>query len=218
LLSPRAGIAGALSHADRRRRTGGRPVEGFAPSLLAAIGGASLSLLWLKVGALMGVREVCSAAYLTGFIVAAAVLGGILGLLAQSLWGAAGGPMLRALGGDRPDAYELRLVWGAAALPQVFPLFVLLPLDLLIVGRDSFTTTRLVDPVSTAWAAFSIALAASAAVWSLFLLVRGVQAAGSLPRWRAVAGASTALLCLAAVVGAFAAATFLLPQGAGCPT
>lgn len=218
LLSPKAGFSAALAHADRRRRTGSRPVEGFAPAFLGAAGGASLSLLWLKVGALMGMREVCSATYLTGFIVAAAALGAVLGLLAQSLWGGIGGPMLSALGGERPAAYELRLVWGAAFLPQVFPLFVLLPLDLLIVGRDTFTTARLVDAVSTAWAAFSIALGVSAVVWTLFLLVRGVQSASSLARWRAVAGAATGLACLALVIGGFVAATLLLPEGAGCPT
>lgn len=218
LLSPTAGFAAALAQAERRRRTGSRPAEGMASLFLGAAGGASLSLLWLKVGALMGVREVCSASYLTGFIVAAAVLGAVLGLLGQGLWGGVGGPLLSALGGERPAAYELRLIWGAALLPQVFPLLVLLPLDLLIVGRDTFTTAELVDPVSTAWAAGSIALGLSAVVWTLLLLVRGVQSATSLRRWRALAGASTALASLALVVAAFVAATLLLPEGAGCPT
>ena len=185
---------------------------------MGALGGASLSLLWLKVGALMGMREVCSASYLTGFIVAAGVLGALLGVLTQSLWGATGPHLLAAVGGEKPAAYELRLVWGASLLPQVFPLLILLPLDLLIVGRDTFTTAELVDPVSTAWAAFSIAIGLSAFVWTLFLLVRGVQSASSLRRWGAVVGAATALLCLALVIAAFVGATFLLPQGAGCPT
>ena len=218
LLSPKAGFSAALAHAERRNRTGSRPAEGIAPILLGAIGGASLSMLWLKVGATLGVREVCSATYLTGFIVAAAVLGALLGVLTQSLWGGAGPHMLSALGGEKPAPYELRLVWGASQLPQVLPLLFLLPLDLLIVGRDTFTTAELVDPVSTAWAAFSIALGLSALVWTLFLLVRGVQSASSLPRWRAVAGAATALFCLVLVIAAFVGATFLLPEGAGCPT
>lgn len=217
-MSPKAGFSAALAHADRRSRTGRRPAEGFAPGFLGAIGGASLSMLWLKVGALMGVREVCSASYLTGFIVAAGILGALLGVLAQSLWGGAGPPMLSALGGKRPAAHELRLVWGASLLPQVFTLLLLLPLDLLIVGRDTFTTAKLADPVSTAWAAFSIALGLSALVWTLFLLVRGVQSASSLRRWRSVGGAVTALACLAFVIAAFVGATLLLPEGAGCPT
>jgi hypothetical protein len=161
---------------------------------------------------------VCSATYLTGFIAASAVLGALLCLMGQMLWGGVGGRMLAGLGGERSPAHELRLVWGAALLPQVFPLLILLPLDLLIVGQDTFTTAELVDPVSTAWAAFSIALGLSAVVWTLFLLVRGVQRMSGLRRWHAVAGAGTALFCLAVIVAAFVAATLLLPQGAGCPT
>jgi hypothetical protein len=109
-------------------------------------------------------------------------------------------------------------VWGASAFPQVFALLFLLPLDLLIVGQDTFTTTRLVDPVSTAWAAFSIALGMSALVWSLFLLYRGVGSATGLGRGRALLCAAGAVLSVVVVVGALVAATLLIPQGAGCPT
>ena len=186
--------------------------------MLAALGGAALALLWLKLGALLGVREVCSPVYLTGYIATAGVLGAVLALAAQALWGLAGPRSLAALRGERPEHHDMRLVWGASAFPQVLALFVLLPLDLLIVGRDSFTTAELTDPVSTAWAAFSIALGVSALVWTLFLLVRGVQVASGLTGTRAVAGAAGALFSLAIVVGAFVALTLLLPQGGGCPT
>ena len=186
--------------------------------VLSALGGAALALLWLKVGALIGMREVCSATYLTGYIAAAGVLGAIFGLATQSMWGVVGPRFMTALRGETPAAPALRLTWGASNFPQVLALMVLLPLDLLIVGRDSFTTAELVDPVSTAWAAFSIALGFSALVWTLFLLVRGVEAASGLTGVRALAGASTALLSLAIVVGAFVALTLLLPQGGGCPT
>lgn len=186
--------------------------------MLSGLGGAAVALLWLKVGALLGVREVCNASYLAGYIVASAVLGAVLALIAQSLWGLFGPPSASALGGETPQRHELRLVWGASAFPQVFPLLVLLPLDLLIVGQDTFTTTRLVDPVSTAWAAFSIALGMSALVWSLFLLFRGVGSATGLGRGRALLCAAGAVLSVVIVVGALVAATLLIPQGAGCPT
>ena len=103
-------------------------------------------------------------------------------------------------------------------LPQVFGLFVLLPLDLAIVGIDTFTTSSLADPLSTAWAAFSIALSVSLAVWSLFLLVRGVEVVAELPAARAVACAAGAALCLLLVVGVLAAFTLLAPGGGACPT
>lgn len=218
LLAPRDGFDAALAAANRRARAGLRPPEGVAPVVLSATGGAATSLLWLKVGALLGVREVCDATYLVAYVVTAAVLGAILGLMAQSLWGLVGPRAASVLRGETSDSYAYRLVWGAAALPQVFALVLLLPLDLLIVGRDTFTTAELVDPVSTAWAAFSIALGVSALVWSLFLLTRGVESTSQLTGMRAVAGAATAVLSLVLVVGAFVALTLLLPRGAGCPT
>lgn len=186
--------------------------------MLSALGGAAVALLWLKIGALLGVREVCNASYLAGYIVATAVLGAVLALFAQSLWGLIGPRSATALHGETPQRYEFRLVWGASAFPQVFSLLLLLPLDLLIVGQDTFTTTELVDPVSTAWAAFSIALGVSALVWSLFLLVRGVGSATELSGSRVLLCATGAVLSVALVVGALVAATLLIPQGAGCPT
>lgn len=218
LLSPGAGFPGALAIAERRARAGRRPAEGVAPLVLSSLGGAAVALLWLKVGALLGLREVCNPSYLAGYIVATAILGAVLALISQSVWGLIGPWSAAALRGDVPHRYEFRLVWGAAAFPQVFALFFLLPLDLLIVGPDTFTTTELVDPVSTAWAAFSIALGASALVWSLFLLFSGTSASTGLRGGRAVACASGAVLSVAVVLAALVAATLLIPQGAGCPT
>ncbi|HJR45590.1 MAG TPA: hypothetical protein VJ927_08280 [Actinomycetota bacterium] len=218
LLAPGSGFAAAFATAERRARAGRRPVEGLAPFVLAALGGAATALLWLKVGALMGVREVCSATYLTGYIVAAGVLGALFALLAQSLWGFMGPRVVTMLRGQTPAPHGFRLIWGASAFPQVFALALLLPLDLLIVGRDTFTTAELVDPVSTAWAAFSIAIGFSALIWSLYLLLRGVQIGSGLGGWKSLVGAASALVSFLFVVGAFVALTLLLPQGASCPT
>lgn len=217
-MSPRAGFTAALANVDRRARAGRRPAEGAAPLVLSALGGAAVGLLWLKIGALLGVREVCNPSYLAGYVVATAVLGSILALIAQSVWGLIGPPSANALHGQTPQRYELRLVWGASAFPQVFALVFLLPLDLLIVGQDTFTTTELVDPVSTAWAAFSIALGVSALVWSFVLLLRGVASATGLSGGRALLCAGSAVLSVLLVVGALVGATLLIPQGAGCPT
>jgi hypothetical protein len=186
--------------------------------VLSAAGGAAVGLLWLKIGALIGVREVCSTAYLPGYIVATAVLGAAVSLIAQSVWGLLGPPMSKGLQTEEPERHEFRLVWGAAAFPQVFALVLLLPLDLLIVGQDSFTTTELVDPVSTAWAAFSIALGVSALIWSLFLLYRGVGSATDSSGARALGGSLGAVASAALVVGALVVAALFLPQGPSCPT
>jgi hypothetical protein len=217
LLSPAAGFSSALRTSERRSRAGRRPAEGWAPVVLTAIGGASLASLWLKVGALVGLREVCRDARLVSYLAATLVLGSLLALIAYAIWGAAGPSVSRMLRGSGSSA-GLRLVWGAALLPQVFALIVLLPLDLAIVGMDTFTTSSLADPLSTAWAAFSIALSVSLAVWSLFLLVRGMEVVAELPVARAAACAAGAALCLLLMVGVLAALTLLAPEGGACPT
>jgi len=84
-------------------------------------------------------------------------------------------------------------------------LVMLLPLDLAIVGEDTFTTEPLRDPVATGWAALSIALATVLALWGAWLFVRGVGVAAELPLARAAAGALIAALCFAGVI-AFAIA------------
>lgn len=195
LVAPRVGFESALEASRRRARIKPRSSEGVAPFVLAAVGGASLMLLWLKLGGMADLRDVGPRAYDPGLLVAALVAGALVGLGAQWLWSeaaariagatrrgrvrgrgvdptAAGEAATRAEGAS---ARELRLVWGAAAFPQVLPLLVLLPLDLVIVGPGVFTTAPLSDSLSTAWAALSVALGVAIALWSAFLFVRGVQ-------------------------------------------
>ena len=173
--------------------------------------------LWLKVGALGGFREVCSNEYLGVFIAAALVLGALLGLLAQALWGLVGRGVMGGLHSE-VERGSLRLIWGASAFPQVVVLVLLLPLDLLIVGTDAYTTGSLEDPLATAWAAFSIAIGISLAVWSLFLFVRGVEVAGGISFWKAVTATAAAALCLVLVVGAPVVAGSIATEVRGCPT
>jgi hypothetical protein len=110
---------------------------------------------------------------------------------------------------------DLRLVWGASDFPHVFALVLLLPLDLAIVGTDSFTTAKLDDSLATAWAAFSIALGICIAIWSLFLFVRGLEVAGDIGAKRALAGTVIALACLTVVVGAVLFGASVLARGSG---
>lgn len=217
LLTPHEGFASAFKTAEKRARAGRRPAEGLSPYVLAAVGGAAASSLWLKVGGLAGLRQVCTTDYLAVNIAAALVLGGILGLLVQAVWGLVGVPIVRGLRGDA-DRRSLRLVWGASAFPQVVAVVVLLPLDLLIVGTSTYTGTSLEDPLATGWAAFSIAIGLSVAVWSLFLFIRGIEVAGGIGFWRAVVAAGTAVLCFAAVVGGLVVAGSMSTEVRSCPT
>ncbi len=167
-------------------------------------------LLWLKAGALLGLRQVPGSAFRWDYLVAAVAAGAVLGLIAQAAWGVAGPMCARRLGAAVTSS-ELRLVWGGSSLPQVFALVVLLPLDLVIVGPASFTDQRLSDPVAAAWASLSIALAVALTGWSLYLFLRGTQVAAGTTLGRAALLSLVAALCLCAV----AAAALLAAVAAG---
>jgi uncharacterized MAPEG superfamily protein len=217
LLTPRDGFAAVLKAAERRERAKSRPAEGFSPYVLAAIGGASTMMLWLELGAMLGVREICTTANIGTYIAGSLILGAVLGLIAQTVWGAMGPRAMRSLRSE-VTGRDLRLVWGASEFPQVFALFLLLPLDLAIVGTDTFTTAKLGDSLATAWAAFSIAVGISIAIWSLFLFVRGLEVAGGIGVKRALVGTLFGLACFAVVVGVLVFGASFLPRGSGCPT
>lgn len=189
--------------AARRERADLRPAEGVAPYVLAAFEGAAVMLLWLKIGGLVGLRELPAADFRWANLGASLVLGALLGLGGLALWGRVGPFLLDLLHGDTARR-DCRMVWGASGLPQVATILVLLPLDLLLVGPAVFATDKLVDPIATAWAAFSIAVALGLAVWSVFLFLRGTEVTASLPAGRALVAGAGALFCL----GAPAAALF----------
>lgn len=213
LLSPRAGFEDVFDATRRRERSGARPAEGIAPYVLAALGGSALMLLWLKLGSLVGLREVARSQFQWAYLVVGAVAGALLALVAQLIWGYVGATAVRAFGGHT-SARDLRVVWGASAFPQIIGLVLLLPLDLLIVGTDTFTSERLSDPLATGWAALSIALSLSLAVWSLFIFARGVEVSSSISFPRAIAVGAIGAVVLAVVVGGSVVGAAALGGGA----
>lgn len=218
LLAPSEGFEAAAAAVERRARAGRRPIEGFSTYLLSGIGGAALASLWLKVGALLKLRQVCTNEYIVSFIVLSFVLGAVLAWIAQLLWGGVGPALVRSLHGETSRS-EMRFLWGASALPQVFVLLILLPLDLVLVGTGTFTTQPLQESLSTAWAALSIALAVSLAVWSLYLFFRGFQVVSGVSARRSLAGLGVAILCFAGVAGTLVGTTLAVaPREASCPT
>ncbi len=187
-----------------------------APYLLTATGGAAVSLLWLKVGALLGTRAVCEPRYLTGYVVATGVLGALLALIAMTIWSSVTPRVVR--GEQGTSGRVLRFVWGAAAFPHLIALVVLLPLDLLIVGRATFTTDRIDVPLHTMWMALSIAIGISVTVWNLWLLVRGFQAAVHASIGRALAATALAVAAITITVAAFVVAAQAGVEGERCLT
>ena len=184
---------------DRRRRAHRYPIEGVAPYVLSAVGGAALVLLWLKVGSLLGLRHVRDEDFQWLYLGGALVVGGLLGPIAQGVWGLVGSLVLRSLEGS-VSAAELRTVWGVAALPQVFAIVFLLPLDVVIGGRGAFTTQPLGDSLSVRWIAVSAVLTCLLALWSLGLFLRGVEVVSGVSLLKAVVGLAVACACLIAVV------------------
>ncbi len=196
MIAPRAGFQAAVKATARRERVGTTPAEGYMPYALAALGGAMLFLLWLKVSPLLGLRTGSAEVYRWEFLLAAAVLGALFSLVAQLIWSFVGSAAVKGLGGSSARR-DMRFVWGAALAPQVVALLVLLPFDLLIVGPELFTNVKLEDTVAAAWAALSVALGVSLAVWSLVILFRGVEVVSGLDIRRAAAAFA---ICLASTV------------------
>jgi hypothetical protein len=205
LASPRVGFESAIEASRRRERIRVRSSEGIAPFLLSAVGGATGMVLWLKLAGMAEVRDVAPRDYATGLLAVALLSGVLIALGAQWLWSTLAARLGTA---GEASARELRLVWGAAAFPQVFALVFLLPLDLAIVGPAAFTTAPMSDSLATAWAALSVALGVALAAWSAFLFVRGTQVATELGAGRItlalVAAALSVGLVGAAVAGAAA--------------
>lgn len=194
LVAPTAGFEAARRQAERRARTGQGRAEGYAPYVLAAIGGAALFVLWLKLSALLGLRDVAPDDFRWSFLIGATVIGAVVALIAQWLFGA-----IAARAVDAPSE-QLRMVWGAAGFPQAFALLFLLPCDALVVGPEAFTSAKLEDPVSSAWAALSIAVGVALALWSWGLLVKGLQVVAGVRLRTALLVTVGAAVCLGVVV------------------
>lgn len=202
LVSPQEGFRAAFARADKRQRHGARIPEGAAPFVMGACGGAALMFLWLKVGGLLGLRSMAPSDFRWSYVVVAAVGGALLGFVAQAVWGSIGRVVLGRLDAPTTPA-RMRIAWGASALPQVFALLVLFPLDVAITGRSLFTGERVTATFPAIWAALSVALSVSLAAWSAYLFWRGLQVgSGASPSHTSIA-MGAALGCLVVVVVAF---------------
>lgn len=208
LVSPKKGLEAALAATERRARTTEARPESLAPYVLSMAGGAAAMVVWLKLGGLLGLRDVRVAEVRWSDLGLSLLAGALLALAGQLLWGVAGRLIFRRMNAQ-VSSRDLRIVWGAAAFPQAAGLVVLLPLDLLIVGTETFATVRLADPVSTGWAAISIAIGIALMAWSLFVFFRGMQVVGRVNLFRGAAASFAALVCTAALVVAVATALIL---------
>ena len=202
LVSPQNGFHAAFTAADKRQRHGARIPEGAAPFVMGACGGAAQMFLWLKLGGLLGLRGMAPADFRWSYVIVAAIGGALVGLIAQAVWGSIGRIVLGRLETPTTPA-RMRLAWGASALPQVFALLVLFPLDVIITGRRLFTGERISAAFPAVWAALSVALSVSLAAWSVYLFWRGVQTGSGASNSNSALAVLAAAGCLVVVVAAF---------------
>ncbi len=184
------------------------------PVLLAGLGGASLFLLLLKVGSLVGARDACRFSW--AYLVLSGITGALLGLLVQLLWGWLGRLLVGSSDADVATR-TLRKMWGLAAAPHLLGLLLLLPLDLLIVGPESFLSQPLDGTFQALWAGLSIALGIALTVWTLFLLARGLEVAG-LSRGKAWSSAVAGGMLSLVVIGGFLVLAGAFGGETSCPS
>ena len=104
LVAPAAGFESAISAADRRARAGETLAEGLTPYVLAIVGGASLMIGWLKIGGLLGGRDVDPTQFGFAELTFALVTGAVLAMLGQAVFGVVAPPVVRAFGGGAEGA------------------------------------------------------------------------------------------------------------------
>jgi hypothetical protein len=167
--------------------------------------------LWLKLGALAGLRTTGGGEVDAVVVAASFVLGAALGVAGQLLWGAVGPWIVARVGGDA-RARDLRLAWGASALPLAGVL-LLLPLDAALVGSAVFAVDAVGDSIARGWAALSIACGVALALWSLWLFARGVEVAAGLRPGRAALAVVVCIAGCAALVYGLGALARLVASG-----
>jgi hypothetical protein len=201
MFSPENGFASAFKIARRRARAKDLPIEGRAPIVFSALSGMSTMLLWLKLGGLVDVREMARNDFKWSYLLVAMILGLLLGIAVQRIWGWLGPRVIDRLHGESPG-WQQRLIWGAASFPQILTLLVLLPVDLFVVGAGTFTTDRLDETYRTVWAALSISIELALVAWSVYLFARGISVATEMNRSRVLMATLVAVIVVGIVFAA----------------
>lgn len=151
-------------------------------ALPAALGGAFLLLVFLKVRSLTGFRAEAPddwGVFAAGFAVAA-----LAGVLAHFVFPLGATPLLGRLG-RRVAGRDLRLIAGVAALPAAIGFTLLVVVDVLIAGREAYSEIS-GDTLLTGWTAGSLALAVAAGAWSLYLFMQALALAAEIRLRRSI--------------------------------
>jgi hypothetical protein len=142
--------------------------------LVVLLDGVATMALWLKITGITQLAERTRDEATWGSVSAAVLVGAVFGALGYLLWGWIGSKLL-ASGEARASRDRLRLVWAFSVFPLAAYALAFVPLDLLLVGPEIFSTDRLDGSFAMVWAALSVAIGVSAAAWSVYLFWRGVE-------------------------------------------
>lgn len=185
LVTPRAGFRSAL------RGDVAAAAASPATAFMVLLAGVSTMTLWLKVTSLVRLADRPASETTWDKVLPGLALGGVLGIAAYLIWARLAPHIARD---DDPRLRDrLRLAWAFSDFPLAAYALVILPLDLLFVGPEVFATDRPDATFARVWSALSVALLLSAAVWSVFLFIRGVEAARPRSRTALVVSAAVAV-------------------------
>lgn len=185
--------------------------------LLAALGGAFLTLLFLKVRGVIGFEGITPSEFRWRDFSLVLVAGALAGIIGHYLFGWLAQALV-ARDGKRASARDLRTVWGVAGVPVALAFVLFLVLDVLIGGRDVYLTPREGDSLVMGWAIGSLVLALGAAAWSFLLFLKGIGITGEMRPSRStavvvvsgIALGVAAPLALLVVVGILSLGQFLI--------
>ena len=153
-------------------------------AFVVLLAGAATMALWLKVTTLVQIADRPRSETSWDTVLPALALGALVGILAYVLWTRLA-PRLATAASGGATTERLRLAWSFSDFPLAVYAALILPLDLALVGPEVFSTDSLQGDLATVWSAISTALLLATAVWSVFLFVRGVEAASG-ARGRAI--------------------------------
>ena len=198
LASPRSGFRAAMTSNVPERAQSSR-----VTTLLVLLGGAGTMLIWLKVTALTIADRPQTEVDWTSAVIAL-VLGALSGAGGYMLWGRLGPRVARRWGSEATKT-RMQLAWSFSDFPLAAYVAVFLPLDLLLVGPEIYSSDRLEGTFALVWAAISVALLLSAAAWTAFVKWRGIDAAAGTRGGRTFLLMATVGVCYLIVLGALIA-------------
>jgi hypothetical protein len=172
LLSPRSGFRSAL-----RPEVAAAAARSPMSVFIVLLGGMATMALWLRVTGLVQLAERPTAETEWDTVLPALVLGAVVAALAYLVWTRSAPRLTKTAKSVTSD--RLRLVWSFSGFPLAAYTLLILPLDLLLVGPEVFSTDKLDGTFAMIWSALSLALLLAAYTWAVFLFVRGLQATTS---------------------------------------